>query len=251
VSARPTSAEVPLSALLLGVGLLAACVTPSSDTDAMRRARNTALAWRWSPPFGECQALSISADARPAVGSCAGPLAEVHWLDEVPSRDEWLYLYRRFAPFRTRHGDRTLVFNGTGGQTASAAWRRALERWASLRWSDLRAGRSGAAHGRAMAYHRPITNRAGYCDILEVTEYGSAYAGVALCSGGGGEAGESAWLTDDLWEQFTPWLDAWGVHDDRAKGLYFFGSGTRRLDSGDVQMLSRWADRAIAHLRGK
>jgi hypothetical protein len=209
-----------------------------------------ALSWNWSPAFGACQALLISADARPAIGWCDGPLAELEWLSEVRSREEWLHLYGRFAPFTRRAGDRTLVFNGTGTQTASPAWQRALEAWAALRWSELRAGRSGAAHGRAMAYHRPIANRAGYCDILEVTEYGVAYAGRSLCAGGGGEPGRFAWLSDELWEQLSPWLDEWGVYSDVPSGLHFFGRGTRALGPEEVRLLSDWANRAVAHVRG-
>ena len=211
-----------------------------------------ALAWNWSPASGDCQTLLISTDARPAVGWCDGPIAEVEWPSELRSRDEWAYLYSRFTPFRLVSGDRTLVFNGTGTETASPPWRRALEAWASLRWSELRAGRSGAAHGRAMAYRRPIANRDGYCDILEVTEYGVAYAGSALCAGGGGEAGRWAWLSDELWQQFSQWLGEWGqwsVYGDESSGMHFFGRGTRALGPGEVRLLSDWANRAVHHVR--
>lgn len=210
-----------------------------------------ALAWSWAPAAGHCQTLLISADARPAVGWCDGPLAEVDWLTERPSREEWSDLYTRFAPFRLRIGDRTLVFNGTGSQTASPAWQRALEAWAALRWSELRAGRSGAAHGRAMAYRRPIANRSGYCDILEVTEYGVAYAGRSLCEGGGGEPGRFAWLSDELWEQVSRWLDEWGVYSVEPDGVHFFGRGTRALGPEEVRLLSDWANRAVTHVRGR
>ena len=84
-----------------------------------------ALAWNWSPASGDCQTLLISTDARPAVGWCDGPIAEVEWPSELRSRDEWAYLYSRFTPFRLVSGDRTLVFNGTGTETASPPWRRA------------------------------------------------------------------------------------------------------------------------------
>ena len=46
---------------------------------------------------------------RPAIGWCDGPLIELSWLPERDSRDEWLYLYRRFAPFRLLDGERGIV----------------------------------------------------------------------------------------------------------------------------------------------
>jgi hypothetical protein len=222
---------------------LAAGPDPRIDTPA--------LTWTWSPAAGDCHALLISTDARPAVGWCGGPLAQIDWLDQLPSREEWVYLYRRFAPFRLRTGDRTLVFSGIGAETASTAWQRALEAWASLRWSDLRTGRSGAAHGRAMAYGPPIANRAGYCDVLEVTEYGVAYVGSALCAGGGGEPGRVAWLSDELWKQFSAWLDEWGAYSNEANGLHFFGRGKRALGPAEVRLLSDWATRAMTHVRSR
>ena len=199
-----------------------------------------ALAWSWSPPVGPCQTLVISSDARPAVGWCDGQ-----------QREEWLYFSRRFTPFQLRDGDRTLVFSGTGGETASPAWQRAVAAWAALRWSDLRAGRSGAAHGRAMAYRRPLAGRPGYCDILEVTEYGVAYAGASLCAGGGGETGRTAWLSDALWEPFSQWQRELSTYSDEARGVHFFGSGTRAPSESDVRLLADWARRAIADVRSR
>jgi hypothetical protein len=175
-------------------------------------------------------------------------VTELQWLPELPSRAEWRHLYHRFAPFQLATGDHTLAFRGTGPLTPSPAWRRAVSSWAALRSSELRAGRSGAAHGRAMAYRRANPNRAGHCDILEVTEYGTAYAGSARCDGGDGEPGRYAWLSDPLWEELSPWLDLWRAFEDTA-GLYFFGRGDRTLRSDDVARLTDWARRATAHLR--
>jgi hypothetical protein len=209
-----------------------------------------ALLWSWSPPSGDCRIFVISADARPAIGWCDGPLAEQEWLPELRSHEEWAQLYRRFAPFRLRTGDRTLLFNGRGSVAASLGWKRAFEAWAALRWAELRGGRSGAAHGRAMAYRRPIRGRAGYCDILEVTEYGVAYSNVALCDGGGGEPGRYAWLSDELWGEFSRWLDEWRIHSNEEEGIHFFGKGTRTLGPAETRELSDWARRAIVHVGG-
>lgn len=213
------------------------------------RVGTPALAWSWAPSQGPCQTLLVSADARPAIGWCDGPLLELNWLPELESRAEWLYFYRRFAPFRLGDGDRSIMFSGIGTEPPPIAWQRAIEAWAALRWSDLRAGRSGAAHGRAMAYRRPIANRAGYCDILEVTEYGRGYAGRALCEGGGGEPGRTAWLSDGLWEEFSPWMYTWRAYSDGARGVHFFGKGAHALTANERRQIEDWARRAITEIR--
>jgi len=142
-----------------------------------------------------------------------------------------------------------LIFRGIGTERASDAWQRAVATWSSLRWSELRAGRSGAAHGRALAYRR-ADPRSGRCAILEVTEYGAAYAGsTSRCDGAGdAEPGRYAWLNDALWQQLSPWLEQWGVYEDTT-GVYFFGKGNRPLRTDDVTGLLDWIERASAHVR--
>ena len=100
-----------------------------------------------------------------------------------------------------------------------------------------------------MAFRRPIANRAGYCDILEVTEYGRAYAGRALCEGGGGEPGRTAWLGDQLWEQFSRWLYTSSAYSEESRGVYFFGKGAHALTDSEARRLGDWAQSAIAEVR--
>ncbi|MSR35711.1 MAG: hypothetical protein EXR95_03560 [Gemmatimonadetes bacterium] len=140
------------------------------------------------------------------MGWCDGPVAEVAWTEGGFAAAEWSYLYDRFGPFQRASADHRLAFVGTGLESPSDAWQDALDHWAFLRWSELRAGRSGAAHGRALAYRKPVRDRAGYCDVLEVTEYGVAYLGRSQCEGGGGDPGKAVWLSDELWEQLNGWL---------------------------------------------
>ena len=205
-----------------------------------------ALEWSWSAAPGGCQTLLISADARPAVGWCDGPVAELRWLEGGFAGEEWAYLSTRFAAVELKSGDPMLIFAGTGNEAPSPSWQRALASWAALRWSELRTGRSGAAHGGALAYRRPLRGRADYCDILEVTEYGVAYLGRSLCQGGESEVGRTAWLNDDLWQQFSEWLGRWGATSDEALGMSFFGQGDVAPSAADLGLLAEWADRAMA-----
>jgi hypothetical protein len=175
-------------------------------------------------------------------------VAGLPWLPELPSRAEWHQLYHRFAPFELATGEHTLVFRGTGSAIVSAAWQTAVANWAALRWSELRAGRSGAAHGRALVYRRAVPTSPDRCDILEVTEYGTAYTGVAPCEGGGGERGRYAWLDDALWEMFSAWLAEWRAYEDTT-GLSFFARGDRAPGTADVARLTDWVRRAIAYIR--
>ena len=100
-----------------------------------------------------------------------------------------------------------------------------------------------------MAYRRPIANRAGSCDILEVTEYGRAYAGRALCEGGGGEPGRTAWLSDGLWEEFSRWMYTWRAYSDEGRGVHFFGKGAHPLTDSEVRQVEDWARRAVTEIR--
>ena len=68
------------------------------------------------------------------------------------SSAEWTCFYGRYTPFEMRSDERVFVFASSGSTVVFLAWQQAIERWAALRWSELRAGRSGAAHGRAMAH---------------------------------------------------------------------------------------------------
>lgn len=209
-----------------------------------------ALEWRWPAGPGGCRTLLVSADARPAVGWCDGPVAEVEWLTELFQLQEWEYFRGRFAPFTLTHDGHTLAFQGRGVDAGSEPWRHALERWAALRWSDLNAGRSGAAHGRGLAYRKPRRGASGTatCDVLEVTEYGVAYAGASLCEGGGGEPGKTAWLSDPLWNEMGVWLEEWAPYTDEAAGLYFFGRGTHVPDAEEARRLIAWCERALVHV---
>jgi hypothetical protein len=206
------------------------------------------LAWRWETAPGGCQTLLVSIDARAAVGWCDGPILGMPWMEGGFSAAEWSYLHARFQSFQRDSAQHALAFAGTGGDIATPAWQRAIDSWASLRWSELRAGRSGAAHGRALAYRRPVRARAGYCDVLEVTEYGVAWLGRSMCEGGGGEPGKAVWLSDELWERMDEWLRGWSPYTDETAGIYFFGTGPHAPDAAEARELARWMDRAMAHV---
>jgi hypothetical protein len=206
-----------------------------------------ALAWRWPAGPGGCRTLLIAADGRPAIGWCDGPIAEVEWLPELFSRQEWEYFHSRFSPFALTNDGHTIAFGGRGSAPTPASWQLAIARWAALRWAELDAGRSGAAHGRALAYRKPRRDPA-VCDVLELTEYGVAYAGAANCAGGGGETGRTAWLSDSLWEEMSGWLEDWSAYSDDAAGLQFFGRGERPLEEEDARLLVAWSEQALVHV---
>jgi hypothetical protein len=207
-----------------------------------------ALTWRWPDGPGGCRTLLVSADARPAVGWCDGPVAEVEWLTELFAGQEWEYFQSRFQSFALTRAGQSVDFVGRGAGPAPPAWQLAIERWAELRWSELNAGRSGAAHGRALSFRKPSRADATTCEILEVTEYGVAYAGAVACEGGGGEPGRTAWLSDALWEEMSAALEAWAPRSDDASGLYFFGRGERVPNDADMQRLIAWCERALVHV---
>ena len=210
----------------------------------------SALRWQWTTATQGCQQLVIDTVALVALGWCDGALQRAEWLPELPSHEEWQTLYGRFSPFTWRDTlGHALDFRGIGNEAASPAWRSAVARWAALRWSELNAGRSGAGHGRALAYRAADAREPGMCDVLEVTEYGVAYAGRSLCKGGGGVAGGSAWLSSTLWYEFDALWRALAAFEEGT--LMFAGQGQAPLTPEVEQRLRAWCERAIAEVRAK
>jgi hypothetical protein len=205
------------------------------------------LQWSWDSAPGGCQTLLVSADARAAIGWCDGPRLALPWLEGSFAEAEWTSLYRRFQPFQRDSTNHALVFAGTGGDVATPAWRHAIDAWAALRWSELRAGRS-AADGRALVYRRPVRDRATDCDVLEVTAYGVAYLARSTCEGGAGERGRAVWLSDPLWERMDSWLSTWAPYADESAGITFFGTGAHEPDASELADLTLWMDQAMAHV---
>jgi hypothetical protein len=198
-----------------------------------------ALVWEGQVE-GRCRSLILSADSGAAMGPCDAPHVLLPLLEEMSRPQQRIDLLARFAPFEAETPSGWVRFQGQGREVASPAWQRAVAAWARLVRQELLFGRSGASWGAAMAWHREMPERPGYCQFLQVEVYGVAYASVARCEGGDAQDLGQDWLDTAEWEQ----LDAWFY--DRAplyqQGLDFFSVGTQEMSEGEIAELDRWCE---------
>jgi hypothetical protein len=189
---------------------------------------------------GGCQSLVLDADGRAAMGPCDAPHVLLPLLEEMGRLQQWADLVARFAPFEAETPSGWVKFQGQGHEVASPAWQRALAAWARLVRMELQFGRSGASWGAALAWHREMPGRPGYCEFLHVEMYGLAYASVARCGGGDAQDLGQGWLDTAEWEQFDAWF--YGRAPVYQQGLEFFSAGTQEMSDSEVDALQRWAE---------
>ncbi len=203
------------------------------------------LTWEGQGDDG-CQSLLLAADGRAAIGPCDAPHTPLHLFDDVGRPQQFADLLARFARFQTETPAGRIVFRGQGGEPATPAWQRAIAAWARLVRQELQFGRSGASWGAALAWHREIPERPGYCQFLQVEMYGLAYASVARCEGGDAQNLGWGWLEMAEWEQFDTWF--YGRSPVYRPDLDFFGTGIQEMSESDVDALRRWAEAVYRRL---
>jgi hypothetical protein len=196
-----------------------------------------------------CRSLILAADGRAAVGPCDAPHSLRPLLEEMGRPQQWADLLARFVPFEAETPSGWVRFQGQGRELASPPWQRAIGAWARLVRQELLFGRSGASWGAAIAWHREMPERPGYCQFLQVEVYGVAYASIARCEGGDAQDLGQGWLGRAEWEQFDTWL--YGRAPVSQQGLDFFGSGSQEVSEGEIAELGSWAEAVYAKMAAK
>jgi len=187
-----------------------------------------------------CRSLILAANGRAAMGPCDAPHTLLPLLEAMNRPQQWGDLVARFAPFEAETPSGWVKFQGQGPEAASPAWQRAVAAWARLVRQELQFGRSGASWGAALALHREMPGRPGYCQFLQVEVYGFAYASVARCEGGDAQDLGQGWLETAEWEQFDAWF--YGRAPVYQQGLEFFSAGTQEMSDSEVAELGRWCE---------
>ena len=193
-----------------------------------------------------CRSLLLAADGRAAMGPCDAPRVLLPLLEEMGRPQQWGDLLARFAPFEAETPSGWVKFQGQGQEAASSAWQRAIAAWARLVRQELRFGRSGASWGAALAWHREMPGRPGYCRFMQLEVYGWAYASIARCEGGDPQDLGQGWLETAEWEQFDAWF--YGRAPVYRQGLDFFSAGPEEMSESEVDALRRWAEGVYNHL---
>jgi hypothetical protein len=207
-----------------------------------------ALVWEGQEE-GRCRSLILAADGRAAMGPCDAPHVLLPLLEEMDRPQQWADLLARFAPFEAETPSGWVRFQGQGPEVASPAWQRAVAVWVRLVRQELVFGRSGASWGAALAWHREMPGRPGYCQFLQVEMYGLAYASVARCGGGDAQDLGRGWLETAEWEQFDAWF--YGRAPVYQQGLEFFSAGTQEMSESEVAELGRWCEAVYTKMATK
>lgn len=199
----------------------------------------------WQDTEGSCQDLFIGANGRAAIGPCNAPHVGLPLLEELGRSSEWTYFYERFQPFTFHDGTRQVSFQGRGDEAASPAWQRAILNWATLQWTELQGGRSGATYGRALTSHRSDPGRPDYCRILEVTNYGAVLVSTALCEGSDGQERRTGWIENESWERFATWMQQFTTTTLAGDSIQFMGRGSRKPDEAQQDSILQWVNEMI------
>jgi hypothetical protein len=192
------------------------------------------------------QTLLLAADGRAAVGPCDAPLTPLRLAQENARPQQLAELLASFAPFDADTPSGRVSFRGYGEKAASAAWQRAVAAWAQLVQAELESGRSGASWGTALSWRAELSDRAGFCQFLQVEEYGFAFASVARCEGGEAQNLGRSWLTDSEVQALDTWLYERLPLDLPDLGL--FGQGTEPMAGSEISALRTWVEAVYARL---
>lgn len=200
----------------------------------------------WEQTEGSaCSRVEIGAKGA-AFGPCGGALKETPLL---PGRvDELNALFNLYSAFNGTTKSGSVQFNGQGSQTPSDAEKRSLAEWAKQVFMEAQSGRSGAAWGLALSWHRE-GGIAGFCDDLGVNLSGWAYG--SSCKPGQTAARKPYHLTGEELAQLYQWVDQLKNFDyqqqdaattDAMKiSLAFQGAGTGQASADQQQQIAAFA----------
>lgn len=190
-----------------------------------------------------------------ALGPVGGPLTRL--LFTSPERvGDLRSLLQAYKPFQAHTPDGELVFRGRGAAVAGPVERRMILEWVRQVAAESSGGRSSAAYGLALAWHRGAGP--GNCDDLSVYLTGEVRA--SSCSS---KAPMSGRLAPGPLGQLYGWFDrlkplqaSGSVTEGRSESstrIIFAGHGPAVASPADVQALQAFAlelQRELAVRRG-
>lgn len=197
----------------------------------------TSLVWQ-TADGNACIRAEISGTSVQA-GKCGSALSTSAL---EPGRVEELStLTARYASFFYETPTGTVQFQGQGQQKPTTAEMRSIAEWANLAAQEAISGRTSAAAGLAMAWHRE-GGIAGLCD--DVSIYLTGWAVPSSCKPGQVTSKAPYRLSADQLAQMFAWVDQYknfeydtkdpATADAMKSSLIFTGSGTA-LPSADQQ----------------
>jgi hypothetical protein len=202
----------------------------------------------------QCQAFQFNQGQDVAVGPCDGILKQVPYSQSI-QRDELNYFVLTYQSFSTDTPNGFLVFSGKGQLRASGVEQRSILTWAQIAADGVQAGRSSAAEGVLISWHRE-GGVAGFCDNLSVYETGVVSA--SSCKNGQSVDLGQTWLDSDQLTQIYQWMDnlsrfeytdqTTAAADGMTINLVFAGQGSTTATASDQQAIETFAEGLFAQV---
>jgi hypothetical protein len=150
---------------------------------------------------GICSQIEVRANTV-AYGVCGKSTKETTL---SPQRTEELAFFEdTYSSFTAKTQDGQVALTGRGDQQASQAEQRSVVEWARLVFLEAQGGRSGAAWGVVLSWHRE-GGIAGFCDDLII--YSSGWAQPNTCKVGQAQVLDNYRLTPAELKELYAWID--------------------------------------------
>jgi hypothetical protein len=202
----------------------------------------------------QCQAFLFNQGQDVAMGPCEGALKQVPYAESI-QRDELNYYILTYQSFSTDTPNGFLVFSGKGQLRASSVEQRSILTWAQIAANGVQAGRSSAAGGVAISWHRE-GGTADFCDDLSIYETGVVSA--SSCKNGQSVDLGQTWLDSDQLTQLYQWIDNLSrfeytdqnsaTTDTTTFDLVFAGQGSTTATESDQQSIETFVEELFAQV---
>ncbi len=210
---------------------------------ALPKTANKVVVWQQSAG-GVCSRVEIGPQSV-AYGPCGSQLKET----ALPAArmQELNYFTSTYTSFSQETRAGTIELTGTGQHIPVDAEKRSVAEWAALVNMEAQSGRSGAAWGSALAWHRE-GGIAGFCDDLVVYLTGWAVANSCKANQQGGTIYR---LSAGELEKIYSWIDAEASFDYERKDsatadamlvrLSFMGKGSQTASAAQQEEIGAFA----------
>ena len=196
-----------------------------------------------------CQSFLISESNGVAYGSCNGKLETVPFVEAGRSAelDHFVTTFKSFS-FDLPNGTVSLI--GSGSTAPSVDEERSLSLWAKLVADETQVGRSSAANGLVIGWHRE-GGLAGFCDDLSV--YTTGLVSASSCRNGQAKDLGQTWLDNEQLTQLYQWIDQLGrfeydpktgsTTDAMTITLAFAGQGNTKVTASNQQAIETFTEK--------
>jgi hypothetical protein len=209
-----------------------------------------------SNPSDQCETFLFSENQDVMFGACNRTLKAASYVESTRASELSHYI-ATYHSFTINMPDGSINFVGRGDTPATDVAQRSIAAWAQLVASETQSGRSSAASGLVIGWHRE-GGLAGFCDDLSVYVTGAVSA--SSCKNGQADDLGQTWLDTQQLTQLYQWLDSLGrfeyapktdaTADAMTTTLIFTGRGSSPATENDQQAIETFAENLFSQASG-